>query len=49
MLEDFQGNHYSAPELLKQGPNQIDFAVDSWSVGVILYEMNIGKKPFDNT
>lgn len=48
-IEDFEGNAYSAPELLKDGPKKIGFAVDSWSIGVILYEMATGKKLFDDT
>ena len=52
-LQGIEGDLYSAPELFKHGfwkidRDQIDFAVDSWSIGVILYEMSICKKPFEN-
>jgi len=36
--------HHSAPEIVRGEPH--GFAVDSWSLGVLLYEMVTGKPPF---
>jgi len=38
-------SYYVAPEIVSQEP--YGFAVDCWSVGVILYELLSGERPFD--
>ena len=36
--------HYVAPEMFMG--NEVDFRVDIWSTGVLMYQMLTGKKPF---
>lgn len=41
---------YTAPELLKpRGKRSYGKAADWWSLGILLYEMSIGKSPFFNS
>jgi serine/threonine protein kinase len=37
--------HYMAPEMWKGGYNEL---IDIWAVGVMCYEMVIGRMPFDH-
>ncbi len=38
---------YMAPELLAMKRNKYGFNADWWSLGVLIYEMTVGKVPFD--
>eukprot|EP01066_Platyproteum_vivax_P010001 Platyproteum_vivax@DN4446_c0_g1_i1.p1 len=40
--------HYMAPEVFERSPSA-SYAVDMWSLGVVLYELATLKKPFDGT
>jgi MAP/microtubule affinity-regulating kinase len=47
LLDEFCGSpEYAAPEVLKQVPHEGP-PIDIWAVGVILYDMVMGRLPFD--
>lgn len=43
-LHEFEGTEYKAPELIRG--NSADARSDIWSIGVLLYEMTTGDRPF---
>ena len=45
LAKSFVGTpEYQAPEMLKNG--QYDKNIDWWAVGILLYELLVGKSPF---
>ena len=48
IVENHIGDLYSAPELQADGQKNVGPCADAWSIGVILYEMTTGERPFES-